>query len=120
MIGALLLPLIFAVPVWVWRWRFGRAFALSRADSRWWRAFAEYCMGYALATGVFMVLESLPATRVCFGLADSRCHLPFAAHLGDWGFAYLFTAGPLGLPALLYAVWEMRRRILPPAPKSAN
>jgi len=112
MIGTLLLPLIFAAPVWAWRRLFGRALALSQGDARWWRAFAEYCMGYVLATGVFMALERLPATRHCFLLVDSRCDVPLGDVLGDWGFVYSFAAGPLGLPALLYAAWEIRRRIL--------
>ena len=120
MIGVLLLPLIFAAPVWAWRRWSGRALALPQADARWWRAFAEYCMGYVLATGVFMVLENLPAARRCFLLVDSRCDIPFGSHFGDWGFAYLFTAGPLGLPALIYAVWEIRRRILPAPAKPST
>jgi len=120
MIGIWVLPLIFAAPVWVWRKVSGRALALSQSDARWWRAFAEYCMGYVLMTGIFMVLESLPATRPCFQPVGGHCALPFPGVLADWGFGYLFAAGPLGLPALLYAAWEMRRRLQPAPAKPST
>jgi hypothetical protein len=111
LIGALLLPLIFSGPVWAWRRVTGRALGLSRAEARWWRALAEYCIGYVLATATFMILENQTATRRCFLLVDSRCDLPFGEMLGEMVFVFLFAAGPLGVPALLYAGWEIQRRI---------
>jgi len=119
MIGALLLPLIFAAPIWIWRWRSGRALGLSWTDARWWRAFAEYCLGYVIALAVFIVLNGLNAFRGCFLLVDSRCDVPFGDWIGDVGFFYLFLAGPLGVPALIFAVWDIRRRILA-APAKAS
>ena len=102
----ILLPLIFCLAIWAYRFAFGDALLATRNEMNWRRYLGDLAIVLAMLFAAALGLDQIPATRRCFLLVDSSCPVPGGELIGEVGFGLLFL-WPLSVSATAYALVEV-------------